>query len=117
MLFTQGHRQQAGKQPTSNAVHGDGNGLMCLAADGAQGHATSAEALHDDCSRLNLLQGDCLPCWAQLQAVTQERGRALLEVLLVGCVRLLQAMGKAYYTRLGAAPCTMKSTIAPLVTA
>lgn len=39
---------------TADAVHGDGDGLVRLARDGAQGHAARAEAAHDVRCRLHL---------------------------------------------------------------
>ena len=68
---------------TSNAVHGDGNGLVCLTADSTQRHATGAEAAHDIRSRLNLIDGDGCQRALQLEAVSQHVCWAGSEVLLV----------------------------------
>ena len=87
--FTDSASQCIDDRSTSDAVHGDGDGLVRLAADGAQRHAARAEALHDGGRWLHLLQGNRSPRRGQLQAVSQERRRALFEVLLVRCVCLL----------------------------
>ena len=50
----------AGVRLASDAVHGDGQGLVRLGGDGAVGHGAGGEALHDLPNRLHLLQGDRL---------------------------------------------------------
>jgi len=41
-----------------NSIHGNGQGFMCLSADGAIGHGTGHKTLHDILHRLHLLKGD-----------------------------------------------------------
>lgn len=44
----------ADRYPTTDAIHCDGNSLVCLAADGAQGHAAGTKAGHYVAGRLHL---------------------------------------------------------------
>jgi hypothetical protein len=77
------------RRATSDAVHGDSNGLVSLSRDGSQGHATRAEAPHDLLCRLHLLDGHGRPDRSQLQAIPQHRDWATLKVFLVRRVHLL----------------------------
>ena len=78
-----GAKQREGRRRTADAVHGDGDRLVRLAADGAQRHAAGAEARHDGLCWLHLIDADGRRVTDQLQAVPQHVRRAVAEVLRV----------------------------------
>mmetsp|Transcript_18525 Transcript_18525/g.32987 ORF Transcript_18525/g.32987 Transcript_18525/m.32987 type:complete len:267 (+) Transcript_18525:846-1646(+) len=70
----------------TDAVHRNCDCLVCLAADGTQRHATSAETSHDGCRGLYLLHRDGRLAGGELEAVTQHLHGRLVKVLLV-CIK------------------------------
>src|SRR6185503_4898639 len=55
----------------ADAVHGDGQGLVGLLADGAVGHGPRLEPAHDGLDRLHLVEGDGLRRRLQLHEAAQ----------------------------------------------
>jgi len=61
----------AGVGTAADAVHGDGQRLVGLLADGAVGHGAGLEALHDLFDRFNLVDGNRYDRLAELQQAAQ----------------------------------------------
>ncbi len=80
----------AGVRAAADAVHGDGQGGVGLAADRAEAHRPGGEALDDGRGRLDLVQGDGCFGWLEPhQAAQGQQARALFvdglgEGLVVG---------------------------------
>ena len=83
-------KQSSTEQLTVNPVHGDGYGLVRLPGDGSQGHATSAEALHDVLCRLHLIQINFWTYWLQAQSISQNCYWRIVLVVLICLVGFLQ---------------------------
>mmetsp|Transcript_33722 Transcript_33722/g.75712 ORF Transcript_33722/g.75712 Transcript_33722/m.75712 type:complete len:466 (+) Transcript_33722:2942-4339(+) len=68
-------------------VHGDGQGAVCFHGDGAVGHGTRPEALHDLAGRLHCFEGQrraaVLPGRLEIQLTTD--GRGFHQVVVEGC--------------------------------
>ena len=74
---------------TIDPVHGNGDGLMGFPGDSSQGHATSAEALHDVLCGLHFIQVHLGACWLQAQSIPQHCHWRIVLMILICLVGLL----------------------------
>ena len=72
----------------ADAVHRDGDRLVALAGDGAEGHAAGAEARADVTNRLHLVDGNGLAVRLDDEHVAKRRRRPVVALLLVELVRV-----------------------------